>query len=115
MSPEARLSRRGLMLILSSPSGAGKTTISRRLLAADDGLWMSVSVTTRPMRPGEVAGEDYRFVKKGELDAMVRNGELLDHKIKADEAENLKRENHVLRESAIREHMKAKACEGLLI
>lgn len=79
MSPEARLRRRGLMLILSSPSGAGKTTISRRLLAADDGLWMSVSVTTRPMRPGEVAGEDYRFVKKGELDAMVRNGELLEH------------------------------------
>jgi guanylate kinase len=63
------------MLILSSPSGAGKTTISRRLLAADPGLW----ATTRPMRPGEVPGEDYRFVKQGEFNAMIANGELLEH------------------------------------
>lgn len=71
--------RRGLMLVLSSPSGAGKTTISRELLASDKDLWMSVSVTTRPMRPGEVPGEDYRFVQKGEFDAMVKNSELLEH------------------------------------
>ena len=67
------------MLVLSSPSGAGKTTISRRLLADDANLWMSVSVTTRPRRPDEVPGEDYRFVQKGEYDAMVANGELLEH------------------------------------
>ncbi len=67
------------MLILSSPSGAGKTTISRELLASDENLWMSVSVTTRPKRPSEIAGEDYRFVQKGEFDAMVKNGELLEH------------------------------------
>jgi guanylate kinase len=68
-----------MMLILSSPSGAGKTTISRRLLEADPGLRMSVSATTRPMRPGEVPGEDYRFVKSGEFQAMIANGELLEH------------------------------------
>lgn len=67
------------MFVLSSPSGAGKTTISRELLASDSNLWMSVSVTTRPMRPGEVPGEDYRFVQKGEFDAMVNNSELLEH------------------------------------
>jgi guanylate kinase len=67
------------MFVLSSPSGAGKTTISRELLASDNNLWMSVSVTTRPMRQGELAGEDYRFVKKGEFDAMIKNGELLEH------------------------------------
>ncbi len=71
--------RRGVMLVLSSPSGAGKTTISRRLLADDANLWMSVSVTTRRRRPDEVPGEDYRFVQKGEYDAMVANGELLEH------------------------------------
>jgi guanylate kinase len=67
------------MLVLSSPSGAGKTTLSRRLLAQDKNLWMSVSVTTRPKRPGEAPGEDYRFVHKREFDAMVANGELLEH------------------------------------
>ncbi len=79
MSPNPHVTRRGMMLILSSPSGAGKTTISRRLLEADPGLWMSVSVTTRPMRPGEVPGEDYRFVKSGEFQAMIDNGELLEY------------------------------------
>ena len=79
MIPIRKMRRRGLMLVLSSPSGAGKTTISRRLLADDANLWMSVSVTTRRMRPGEVPGEDYRFVQKGEFDAMVANGELLEH------------------------------------
>ncbi len=63
--------RRGLMFILSSPSGAGKTTIAQRLLAAEDNLAMSVSVTTRPMRAGEVDGRDYHFVARAEFDAMV--------------------------------------------
>ncbi len=79
MTSKSPMRRRGLMLVLSSPSGAGKTTISRELLASDQNLWMSVSVTTRPMRPGEVPGEDYRFVQKGEFDAMVKNSELLEH------------------------------------
>ena len=56
------LHRRGLMFILSSPSGAGKTTIARRLLAEDGHVAMSVSATTRPMRPGEVDGVDYHFI-----------------------------------------------------
>ena len=67
------------MLVLSSPSGAGKTTIARRLLAGDGNLHMSVSVTTREPRPGERAGVDYRFVKQAEFDAMVADGELLEH------------------------------------
>ncbi len=71
--------RRGLMLVLSSPSGAGKTTLSRRLLEQDKNLWMSVSVTTRPQRPGEVPGTDYRFVTPDEFQAMVREGALLEH------------------------------------
>lgn len=79
MTETNSLRRRGLMLVLSSPSGAGKTTISRRLLAKDGNLWLSVSTTTRPMRPGELAGEDYCFVGKDEFDAMVQNSELLEH------------------------------------
>ncbi len=75
----AYLRRRGFMLVLSSPSGAGKTTIARRLLAAYPDLWMSVSVTTRRARPGEQPGLDYRFVKQAEFDAMVAGGELLEH------------------------------------
>jgi guanylate kinase len=75
----AGVRRRGLMLVLSSPSGAGKTTISRRLLAEDDNLGMSVSVTTRPMRPGEVADVDYRFVDRRAFDGMVARGELIEH------------------------------------
>jgi guanylate kinase len=67
------------MLVLSSPSGAGKTTVSRRLLANDENLWMSVSVTTRAKRPGEVPGEDYLFIEKSEFEAMVADGELLEH------------------------------------
>lgn len=65
------LQRRGLMFILSSPSGAGKTTISRMLLEADEEIKMSVSVTTRPMRPGEVDGVHYYFVSDAEFDRMV--------------------------------------------
>ncbi|MEI6642526.1 MAG: guanylate kinase [Novosphingobium sp.] len=65
------LHRRGLMFILSSPSGAGKTTISRMLLEADSAIRLSVSATTRPMRPGEVDGKDYHFVTQAEFDRMV--------------------------------------------
>ena len=56
------IARRGLMLVMSSPSGAGKTTISRELLARDENLQMSISVTTRPARPGERDGVDYSFI-----------------------------------------------------
>ncbi len=71
--------RRGLMLVLSSPSGAGKTTISREILARDPGLEMSVSATTRPKRPGEVEGRDYFFVAEEKFRLMVNRGELLEH------------------------------------
>ena len=70
--------RRGLMFVLSSPSGAGKTTLSRMLVAETPALRMSVSATTRPMRPGEVEGKDYYFVDQKRFDAMVENGELLE-------------------------------------
>ena len=65
------LQRRGLMFILSSPSGAGKTTISRMLLERDAEIRLSVSVTTRPIRPGEVDGKDYIFVDQRAFDRMV--------------------------------------------
>jgi len=65
------LHRRGLMYILSSPSGAGKTTISRMLLGADEEIKLSVSVTTRPPRPGEIEGVHYHFVSDDEFDAMI--------------------------------------------
>jgi len=65
------LQRRGLMFILSSPSGAGKTTISRMLLERDDEINLSVSATTRPMRPGEIDGTHYHFVDQIEFDRMV--------------------------------------------
>lgn len=71
--------RRGLMLVLSSPSGAGKTTISRKLLEREPNLAMSVSVTTRPRRRGEVAGVDYRFIDPAAFGEMVNRGELLEH------------------------------------
>ena len=66
------------MLVLSSPSGAGKTTLSRKLLEVETGLEMSVSVTTRLMRPGEVDGEDYIFVAQEDFNAMRDEGELLE-------------------------------------
>ena len=72
------LHRRGLMLILSSPSGAGKTTISRMLLQHDRRIGISVSVTTRPPRPGEVDGKDYIFTTEAEFDAMVEAGHFLE-------------------------------------
>ena len=71
--------RRGLMLVLASPSGAGKTAISRKLLERDSNLTMSVSVTTRPKRPGEASGVDYRFVDSTEFDLMIKQGELLEY------------------------------------
>jgi guanylate kinase len=73
-----RLHRRGLLFILSSPSGAGKTTIARRLLAADGDIRMSVSATTRPMRPGEVDGKDYHFVSHETFASMVAAEEFLE-------------------------------------
>jgi guanylate kinase len=77
MDPE--ISRRGLMLVLSSPSGAGKTTISRALLKGDRNLTMSVSVTTRRKRPGEVEGQDYFFIDNTDFNLMVNRGELLEY------------------------------------
>lgn len=79
VTARSQVRRRGLMLVLSSPSGAGKSTISKRMLALDANLSMSVSVTTRPMRPGEVDGKDYYFIEKTEFEARVARGELLEH------------------------------------
>jgi guanylate kinase len=72
------LPRRGMMLVLSSPSGAGKTTLSRMLLGADQGVALSISVTTRPLRPGEIDGRHYHFIERARFEALVRNGELLE-------------------------------------
>ena len=73
------IARRGLMIVLSSPSGAGKTTISRALLERDDKLTMSVSATTRPKRPGEVEGKDYYFVDPVDFDLMVNRREFFEY------------------------------------
>lgn len=74
----SKIARRGLLYVLSSPSGAGKTTLARRLLEADSGIAMSVSVTTRKPRPGEVDGVDYTFVDDAVFEAMKARGELLE-------------------------------------
>jgi len=71
--------RRGLMLVLSSPSGAGKTTLSRRLLQSDPDIVMSVSATTRAPRPNEIEGQDYFFVSPEDFAAMVAAGDFLEH------------------------------------
>ena len=71
-------SRRGLLIVLSSPSGAGKSTISRMLLDADPQVTMSVSATTRPKRPGELEGVDYNFVDEARFDAMIETGEFVE-------------------------------------
>ncbi len=73
------IKRRGLMFVMSSPSGAGKTTLSRGLLETDDEIVMSVSATTRPPRPGEVDGKDYFFVSVEEFGLMVNRSEFLEH------------------------------------
>jgi guanylate kinase len=71
--------RRGLCLVLAAPSGAGKTSLSRALLAADTGLTLSISVTTRQPRAGEVDGQHYHFVDQARFEAMVAAGDLLEH------------------------------------
>ena len=76
--PNASIEHRGVLFVLSSPSGAGKSTIARMLLAADADIDMSVSVTTRPMRSGEVDGRDYRFVDVPTFKDMVANGDLME-------------------------------------
>ncbi len=73
------IKRRGILLVLSSPSGAGKTTITRALVRRDRGLKLSISATTRPRRKGEIDGKHYHFVDQRRFDAMVQNGELLEH------------------------------------
>ena len=78
MEIAAAIQRRGLLFILSSPSGAGKSTIARMLLASDDGVAMSVSATTRPKRPGEVDGRDYHFVDDTGFDALVAGNHFLE-------------------------------------
>jgi guanylate kinase len=72
------IARRGLMLVLSSPSGAGKTTLSRLLLRSDRNVELSISVTTRPKRRGEINGRDYHFIDHARFDAMIAKGELLE-------------------------------------
>ena len=73
-----KIARRGVMFVLSSPSGAGKTTLSRMLLKVDRHVKLSISVTTRPKRPGEIDGHDYHFIDPSRFDAMVKRRELLE-------------------------------------
>lgn len=75
----SEVQRRGLMLVLSSPSGAGKTTLSKLLLASDSQLVMSISATTRARRPNEVEGRDYLFVSTEEFERRIRSGAFLEH------------------------------------
>jgi len=81
MPPDMQASsdRRGILFVLSSPSGAGKTTLSRKLLAEDAQFTLSISATTRASRPGEVEGRDYFFVTQQRFDQMVANREMLEH------------------------------------
>ncbi len=74
-----RQNRRGLMVVLSSPSGAGKTTLTRKLLADNPNMTMSVSATTRLPRPAEREGVDYYFVSKNQFSEMINEGDLLEH------------------------------------
>jgi guanylate kinase len=73
------VARRGLMFVLSSPSGAGKSTLARKLLEADDNMSLSVSATTRPARPSEVDGREYKFLAKEQFEEMADRGEFLEH------------------------------------
>src|SRR5262249_26105499 len=72
------IARRGLMLVLSSPSGAGKTTLSRMLLTSERNIELSISVTTRARRPGEVNGRHYHFIDRKRFEQLKRNDELLE-------------------------------------
>jgi len=76
---DKRIVRRGLMLVLSSPSGAGKTTLSRMLLTEERNIALSISVTTRPRRPGEVHGRHYHFIDRARFDELRKSGELLEY------------------------------------
>ncbi len=78
MTESNPLARRGVLFVLSSPSGAGKTTISKMLLASDPGIALSVSATTRPIRPGEVDGRDYHFVDTPRFKQMAADGAFLE-------------------------------------
>jgi guanylate kinase len=73
------IARRGLMLVLSSPSGAGKTTLSRMLLTSERSIELSISVTTRPRRRGEVNGRHYHFIARKKFDQLVQAGDLLEY------------------------------------
>jgi guanylate kinase len=77
--PESLIRRRGLMLALSSPSGAGKSTIARAIFEREDRLFISVSVTTREVRSGEEDGKDYFFINEADYHAKVKDKELLEH------------------------------------
>jgi len=79
MSSNMEIKRRGLMLVLSSPSGAGKTTLSRMLLESDANVVLSISATTRPKRPNEQDGRDYFFVGQDIFESMAKAGEFLEH------------------------------------
>ena len=81
MAASSEIDRRGLMLVLSSPSGAGKTAISRGLIDGDANLTISISMTTRPIRPGETDGVDYIFVEAGEFERMVEDDVFLEHAV----------------------------------
>ncbi len=74
-----RIARRGVLFVLSSPSGAGKTSIARRLLELEPGMRMSVSATTRPKRPDEMDGRDYHFVSQAKFDQIAGQGGFLEH------------------------------------
>ena len=78
VSSTGRRHRRGLLIVLSSPSGAGKSTIARMLLESDKDVTMSISATTRPSRPGEVDDVDYHFVDDAEFDRMIAAGEFVE-------------------------------------
>ena len=78
-SPDNPINRRGLMLVLSSPSGAGKSSISRRLLDIDDNVTLSISATSRKRRPGEVEGKDYQFVTPEDFQIMINENQFLEY------------------------------------
>lgn len=79
ISQDDPIRRRGLMLVLSSPSGAGKSSISRRLLESDDNLSLSISATSRKRRPGEVEGKDYQFVTPEDFQIMIHENQFLEY------------------------------------